>query len=434
MQFRAAGGLLAVTALVAGGCSNNISGRLAAQRTGDVGALTLERIAPGAALDLCQGAADEDTAKALARAPYLQRVTAHEAVVAWTSASAGSASVRVETPDGRQRMELAAAIDAEAPSPAVATGWSPGRFAPWRNQRLPVPVQQWTAAIAGLTADTTYCYSISFDGDAATAPAVLKTAPPPGSRQRVQFVALGDSGGGGDDQHKLLEQVNTVPFDFLIHTGDIAYDKGTLADFETKFFRVYAPLLATRPMFPASGNHDYETADAAPFRQVFVLPENGGPGGVERWYSYDWGDVHLVALDTERTGPAQAAWLEGDLAANQRPWTIVYGHKPPHSSGEHGGDPEFSRWFIPILRAHRVPLVLSGHDHHYERSQPIDGTTYIVTGGGGRGVRELGAPEPTSAFAEAVIHFVVVTVEGDTLTVHAIDGAGREFDSAVIRR
>ena len=56
-----------------------------------------------------------------------------------------------------------------------------------------------------------------------------------------------------------------------------------------------------------------------------MLPENGGHGGVERWYSYDWGDVHLVALDTDAAAATQAAWLEADLAANQLPWTIVYG-------------------------------------------------------------------------------------------------------------
>jgi hypothetical protein len=296
------------------------------------------------------------------------------------------------------------------------------------------PTRQWSAAVTGLEPDTTYCYTVYQDGEPVTAPAPLHSAPAPGSEGRVQFVALGDSGGGGTDQNAVLRQIETVSFDFLIHTGDIAYDNGTLEDFESKFFGVYAPLLAARPSFPASGNHDYVTADAAAFRQVFALPENGGPDGVERWYSYDWGDVHFVALDTERTGAVQAAWLDADLAANQQPWTIVYGHRPPHSSGEHGDDAAFNQWFVPILKARQVPLVLSGHDHDYERFAPIDGVTYIVTGGGGRGVRELNAPKAGSVFADAVIHFLVVTVDGDTLTTHAIDGTGREFDSTVIHR
>ena len=164
-----------------------------------------------------------------------------------------------------------------------------------------------------------------------------------------------------------------------------------------------------------------------------MLPENGGPGGVERWYSYDWGDIHFVVLDTEKTGPAQAAWLEADLNANMLPWTIVYGHKPPRSSAGRYDLP-WQEYFEPVLAAHHVALVLNGHEHHYERFEPREGVTYVVTGGGGRGVRELGASAPGSAFAEAVIHFVVVTVEGDTLTLHAIDATGREFDSTVIHR
>ena len=203
----------------------------------------------------------------------------------------------------------------------------------------------------------------------------------------MRFIAFGDSGGGGSDQTALRDQMATVPFDFMIHTGDIAYDGGTRAAFEERFFRVYADFLKYFPVFPASGNHEYDTEDAAPFREVFVLPENGGPEGIERWYSFDWGDVHFVALDSERTGPVQAAWLDADLTANQLPWTIVYWHKPPFSSGEHGSDGASRAHFVPILEKHKVPLVLNGHDHDYERTTPQNGVTYVVTGGGGIGVR-----------------------------------------------
>ena len=411
------------------GCSSNEEGRLAAIGTGDVSAPAAGRIVPGADQDACanlHGAGAIASAHAPVRAPYLQRVTAQDAVVAWTAAGAGSASVLIETPDGQQEMSFPAAIDASTLLAAGTTQWP---FEPLFGVS-----KQWTAAVSGLTPDTAYCYTIFQDGERVTAPQHLVSAPPPGTGKPVQLVALGDSGGGGADQRALLKQIDTVPFDLMIHTGDIAYDSGTLAEFERNFFGVYAPLLVNHPMFPSSGNHEYETSDAAPFRQVFVLPENGGPDGVERWYSYDWGDIHFVVLDTERTGAAQAAWLEADLAANKQPWTIVYGHKPPHSSGEHGDDGAFQQWFVPAIEKHHVQLVLAGHDHHYERFHPINGVTYIVTGGGGRGVRELATPKPGSAFAEAVIHFLVVTIDGDTLTTHAIDATGREFDSTVIPR
>jgi len=410
-------------------CTRNETGRLAAEHTGDVSVPPIAHIAPSDRTAACANlpAAAAAGGAAIQRAPYLQRVTAHDAVVVWTSpiADHAAASVLVESPDGAQQMTFPAAVDATATEVTqVSTAWP----------TLGHPARQMTAAVTGLAADTTYCYTVLQEGAPVTAPMPLRSAPAAGTAGRVQFVALGDSGGGGSDQDALLRQLQTVPFDFMIHMGDIAYDHGTLAEFEGRFFRVYAPLLASRPMFPTSGNHEYDAPNAAPYREVFVLPDNGGPDGVERWYSYDWGDVHLVALDTERSGPAQAAWLEADLTANKLPWTIVYGHKPPHSSGEHGDDPGFNQWFVPIVSAHHVQLVLAGHDHDYERFHPIDGVTYIVTGGGGKGVRELGAPRKDSVFADAVIHLLVVTIDGDTLTTHAIDGTGREFDTTVIHR
>jgi hypothetical protein len=428
MGARVARGSWIIFAVAMAACSRNESGRLAADHTGDVSAPPVARIAPGGAGDACANLPAGGTGgTAISRAPYLQRVTAHDAVVVWTSVSPGSASVLVESRDGRVQTSFPAAIDASATTEKTEI-WPDG-------PTIGAGARQWTAAVSGLEPATTYCYTVFQDGAPVTAPTPIVSAPATGTVGRVQFLALGDSGGGGNDQHALLRQIQTVPFDFMIHTGDIAYDTGTLPQFESHFFAVYAPLLALRPIFPTSGNHEYDTADAAAYRQVFVLPENGGPGGVERWYSYDWGDVHFVALDTERTGAQQAAWLEADLTANKLPWTIVYGHRPPHSSGsEHGDDPGFNQWFVPILAAHHVQLVLSGHDHDYERFHPIDGVTYIVTGGGGKGVYELGAPKPGSAFADSVIHFLVVTVDGDALTTHAIDATGREFDTTVINR
>jgi 3',5'-cyclic AMP phosphodiesterase CpdA len=277
-----------------------------------------------------------------------------------------------------------------------------------------------------------YCYDVT-DGAGASERLGFRTAPAPETGATVRFLAFGDSGGGGSDQAALRDQMATVPFDFMIHTGDIAYAGGTRAAFEQNFFKPYADYLKFFPMFPASGNHEYDSDDAAPFREAFVLPENGGPDGVERWYSFDWGDVHFAMLDTERTGPVQAAWLDADLAASERPWTVVVGHRPPFSSGEHGSDGNFRTHFVPILEKHAVPLVLNGHDHHYERTTPQNGVTYVVTGGGGIGVRPAGSSSFT-AFSLPVIHFVYVTISGNELALHAIDGVGHEFDSLVIRR
>jgi hypothetical protein len=138
---------------------------------------------------------------------------------------------------------------------------------------------------------------------------------------------------------------------------------------------------------------------------VFAPPENGGPEGRERWYSFGWGDAHFVALH----------------------------RRPAFSSGQHGSTLSVQQFFVPLFEKHRVPPVLAGHDHDYERSVPINGVTYVVTGGGGVGTRPVGRSSFT-AFSESVCHFVFITVAGDTLTLHAIDGVGTEFDSLVLTR
>ena len=403
----------AAAAVAVPGCSLNESGNIAAMGTGDLTAPPLERVAAGTPSPCGGTTMTESGAAVIARRPYLQRVTAHDAVLVWTASGATGATVVVTTPEGAPVAEAPASLDASAPLPG-------GRA-------------QWTAAIDGLAPATTYCYELQRGGETLMRAGGFASAPAPGTGARVRTLVIGDSGGGGSDQRALYGQLETVPFDLMIHTGDIAYDHGTLGEFEGKFFDVYGALLRRAPIFPASGNHEYDTADATAFREVFVLPENGQPGGRERWYSYDWGDVHFVALDTERTGAEQAAWLEADLAANRLPWTVVYGHKPPHSTGDHGSDAGFVQFFVPILEAHDVDLVLSGHDHHYERFKPQHGVLYVVSGGGGKGTRDVSGG-PITAFAEAVIHCVVVEVQGDTLTLHAIDAVGREFDSAVIQK
>jgi acid phosphatase type 7 len=395
-------------------CSDNISGRLTAVHTGSLGAPPLERVVPDAARPCGPPAVTPLGEKQLRRQPYLQRVGADHATVLWTAAVTAAPPTLVATaPDGSPLAEVQAQVDTTAP--------------------LPSGTVQWSATMSGLPASATICYQLRQDGEALMVAGSIATAPPPGTDGRVRALVFGDSGGGGADQRALFDQMNTVPFDLMLHTGDIAYEDGELGELERNFFRVYAPILRHTPIFPASGNHDYRTGDAAPFRQVFALPENGGPSGRERWYSFDWGDVHFVALDTQRMGAEQAAWLDADLAANHLRWTVVYGHRPPYSSGDHGGDGTFRRELMPVLEKHRVDLVLAGHDHHYERFLPKANTTYVVTGGGGRGVRSVGGASDT-AFAEAVIHLVVVDVQGDVLSLHAIDGVGREFDSAVVRK
>jgi hypothetical protein len=396
---------LSLAVLACSGTEPNEEGDLVAEKTGTIMTALAPRDAPHRefAARCGAGAFTNAGTASLTRAPFLQQVTSTGALVVFRTSSAEPVEVEVRTPDGA--LVTTAVADTDA---SVKGG----------TQKI--------AELRGLQPSTTYCYALR----GLTASAGLRTAPAPGSGAPVRFAVWGDSGYGGSDQATLFDQVMTVPFDFVLHAGDLAYDAGTRGQFERTVFQVYAPLFREFAIFPVSGNHEYETEQAAPYLESFVLPENGDR---ERYYSFDWGDVHFVALDTERMGAPQAAWLDADLMNNRLPWTIVIGHRPPYSSGEHGSDSEFRRHFIPVLEKYQVPLVLSGHEHHYERTHVRSGVTYIVTGGGGRGTRPVGSSSFT-AFAEAVIHFLFVEIHGNRLVLHAIDGVGREFDQTVIER
>lgn len=385
--------------LIIPGCMPNETGRTAAIGTGQL----LEPPAPRQAeLEAPCGAPADDGR--LLRQPYLQGVGTDRASILFT-AEGLEATVEIRTLAGDEVGTYQATVD---PTSFLSEG------------------EQYIASVDGLEPGQTYCYTVHAAGEKLAGPHGIRTAPD-AMDVPVDLIVFGDSGGGGPDQYALAEQMPTVPLDLILTTGDVAYPDGTLTQFEENFFGVYAPLLAHVPVFPASGNHDYRTADAGPYREVFALP------GDERWYSFDWGPLHVVSLDTELNGAEQANWLEQDLATNERPWTVVTAHKGPHSSGPHGDNLTFQELYGELLTAYQVPLVLSGHDHHYERTQPIDGVTYVVTGGGGYGVRDVAEWGQHTAFAEGVVHFVYLHVTREKLTLHAIDAEGREFDAIEIR-
>jgi acid phosphatase type 7 len=290
------------------------------------------------------------------------------------------------------------------------------------------------AALAGLPGAATLCYQLLDGRRPLAGPFGFTTAPERGASGTIRIAAFGDMGWRSSDQDAVLAELGRSSFDLVLMAGDIGYPSGRLRDYEDNIFPVYGQLMASAPFFAASGNHDYMTDDGAPFRSVFALPENGGREGRERWYSTDWGSLHLVVLDSEKLGEAQESWLEADLeaAAGSR-WIIALFHKAPFSSGELGGDLGVRNSLVPIFARHEVALVITGHEHDYERREPVDGVTYLVTGGGGRGTRRVSKLGPGGAFAEQVAHFVYLEVSDEEIRLWAIDATGQTFDTARIR-
>jgi 3',5'-cyclic AMP phosphodiesterase CpdA len=309
---------------------------------------------------------------------------------------------------------------------------------------LPYAFVQHEAALTGLAAQTDYAYEVSVR-DVTLTEGSFRTAPAAGTGQ-VRFAAFGDSGTGSVEQKKLAVLLSDQQPDLLLHTGDLAYQSGTLQELQDYFFGIYGGWLASRSVAPSIGNHDDVTFEAAAFLNSFVLPLNAPAGVQERYYSFDFGPAHFVALDTEHAflDPAlraeQLSWLRADLAATTRPWKIVFFHRPPYDSGPHHAPVlDVRQAFGPVFEELGVQLVLSGHEHIYERTVPWQQSggpgapVYVVTGGGGGPLHQAGRAAFT-AVARAAHHYVRATVTATTLTLQAVDLTGAVFDTYVLDR
>src|SRR6185369_16850295 len=178
--------------------------------------------------------------------------------------------------------------------------------------------------------------------------------------------------------------------DLWLMLGDNAYNSGTDAEYQVGVFDVYQTPLRSSVLWPTLGNHDGVSADSAtqsgPYYDIFSLPAGGEAGGVasgtEAYYSFDYGRVHFVCLDSYESGRAPAVpmlqWLASDLHAAHADWTVAFWHHPPYTKGSHDSDvdielTEMRQNVLPVLEEAGVDLVLCGHSHDYERSVLLDG-------------------------------------------------------------
>ena len=184
------------------------------------------------------------------------------------------------------------------------------------------------------------------------------------------FVGAGDIGqcsNGGNPQAtaRLLDSIDGTVFAL----GDNAYPSGTAQNYRECYDGSWGRHKSrTRPV---AGNHEYDTTAAAPYYEYFGA--TAGPSGAG-FYSYELGNWHVVALNSNIAvgrNSAQAAWLRSDLAANAAKCTIAYWHFPLFSSSKHGNI-EQMREFWRILHENGADVVLSAHDHVYERFAPQD--------------------------------------------------------------
>jgi hypothetical protein len=199
--------------------------------------------------------------------------------------------------------------------------------------------------------------------------------------------------------------------------GDIAYERGTAAEFN----QCYDPVWGTfeNRTRPAPGNHEYATAGAAAYFAYFGL--RAGPSG-RGYYSYELGGWHIIVLNSNcdlvggcGAGSPQDTWLRADLRKNRTKCTLAYWHHPRFSSGLHGNDPNLiTLW--QALYVNGAEIVLSGHDHDYERFKPqtpdgvldrAHGIQEFVVGTGGKSLFPFAVPAANSAIRDDTTYGVL---------------------------
>ena len=237
------------------------------------------------------------------------------------------------------------------------------------------------------------------------------THPIPGDAKPTRIWAIGDFGRGNQGQidvkNSYVNYTGERGTDVWLWLGDNAYQDGTDAEYQSSVFNVngFSDIFNYVPFYPSPGNHDYNTVwsestflgipysniplanHEGPYFDIVEVPKYAEAGGFpsqhEVFYSYDYGDVHFLSLNSEVFDYAltynginqMKAWIESDLQQNTRKFTVAYFHQCPYSKGSHDSDAAFElvikamrEKIVPLLEAYDVDLVINGHSHVFERS------------------------------------------------------------------
>ncbi len=265
----------------------------------------------------------------------------------------------------------------------------------------------------------------------------------------IRVGVIGDSGFGEEVTYQLAEEMASHHPELVIHTGDLVYnvykDPSPPQAFIRKFYQPLADLLHAGPIYPVFGNHEgYEDAywrDQPFYYAAFPPLENsyegddfGGMLGKRDWYAFIHGNYQFIFLNSQQFYSAelrgeQNAWLQERLGGSTSTTNIVVFHIPPFTSGYHPDDgiPVRQAW-VPLFEEANVALVLSGHDHNYERLE-LNGVTYIVSGGGSNKLYGKQERREESVFFMAKSHFVILELFPDRIDMIAYGVDGKSFDS-----
>ena len=325
------------------------------------------------------------------------------------------------------------------------------------------------ATLSGLTPNTKYEYRVGYSNDRRSDWYSLETAD--ASVYDVLIYPDSQSGDYSQWEEIVKDSAHRNPRTALyISMGDLV-DNGE-QDYQWRtWLNSIRPLSATVPLATTLGNHEMYTLDwkmrePHAYLNYFAVPPNGNEIFNRRYYSYDFGDVHYVVLDTQLYESnhednhdthhpdlydVQVQWLRQDLAANTKKWTVVLMHRDPFQyafdrpdASRDVGFNEEGVLFMPIFDEFNVDLVLSAHLHSYRNrghvrnfNRDASGPLYILTGIAGDARRPKWKEHPLDVYVAPdrdKNNYMMMTVTPNKLIVKAFLADGTQLDESVIEK
>ena len=246
-------------------------------------------------------------------------------------------------------------------------------------------------ALTGLTPATCYRYSIAGYPDDHGRFCTMHS--PTDRTTPITIYAIGDTSPAVQNTLRILAHTSPATEEFTIHVGDLQY-YSTYIESQQLWFDLMQPLLRANAFMPCEGNHESERPHELDdiYGRLFDHPGDPTSASVADttwWYHYETGGVHFISLSTERNiamGSDQWNWFSATMnrieAEPGYRFTIVYFHRPIYGVASYAPNLGNRTAIEAVITAHRVPLVLAGHMHNYERFQ-IGNITHVTTGSGG---------------------------------------------------
>ncbi len=377
-----------------------------------------------------------DSPQLVDRGPYLQRMTPNSVIIKWWVSTADIANNTIHY--GTSPGSLLSTITDGSSTLRNVCGSRCDDF------------REFQVTINGLSSDTRYYYAVGTSTTPSTeesANGTFQTFPASGAKPTRVWV-LGDQGTKDTNalmvQEAFQEYTQVRDPDVWILLGNHGYSNGSDRDIGDGLFFMYPAFLKNVAVWPVLGERDDNRSDSpsqsGPYYDIFDTPNSAQSGGVasgtQAYYSYDYGNIHFIALDSSDTSLSNTGsmknWLTNDLNANTKEWTIAYFHASPYSKGWDDSDTgskqaNLRSRFVEELEDFGVDLVLTANSHAYERSNLINGhygtsdtfnpATHQVDGGNG-----TSAPFPR---ADGAYHKTLVGGQptANSGTVYAVVGS-----------